>query len=96
MHTRADDAGAVGREITRRNVLKTGLAVGLGFGTMTLLETAMPPRTAAAAPVYGGHLTILNVGSPEVWDPHLAGTVLALAAVGPVYNQVVEFNPLNR
>jgi peptide/nickel transport system substrate-binding protein len=40
-------------------------------------------------------LTILNVGSPEVWDPHLAGTVLALAAVGPVYNQVVEFNPLN-
>jgi ABC-type transport system substrate-binding protein len=95
MHTRIGDEGAVDREITRRNVLKVGLAAGLGFGTVTLLETAMPTRTAAAAPVYGGHLTILNVGYPEVWDPHIAGTVLALAAVGPIYNQIVEFNPIN-
>jgi peptide/nickel transport system substrate-binding protein len=35
------------------------------------------------------------VGYPEVWDPHIAGTVFALAGVGPVYNQVVEFNPIN-
>jgi peptide/nickel transport system substrate-binding protein len=62
---------------------------------MILMETARPTRTAAATPVYGGHLTILNAGYPEVWDPHLAGTLFALAAVGPVYNQVVEFNPLN-
>jgi peptide/nickel transport system substrate-binding protein len=45
--------------------------------------------------VQGGHLNILNVGYPEVWDPHIAGTVLALAAISPLYNQVVEFNPLN-
>jgi ABC-type transport system substrate-binding protein len=34
------------------------------------------------------------VGYPEVWDPHIAGTVLANAAVSPLYNQVVEFNPI--
>jgi peptide/nickel transport system substrate-binding protein len=94
MNTYMGDAGAVGREVTRRDVLKASLAAGFGFGTMTLLETAMPTCTAAA-PVYGGHLTILNAGYPPVWDPHMAGTVFTLAAVGPVYNQVVEFNPLN-
>lgn len=95
MHTRLGDESAVHGEVTRRHVLQAGLAAGLGFGTMTLLETALSTRAAAAAPVYGGHLTILNAGFPEVWDPHLAGTLFALAAVGPVYNQVVEFNPLN-
>jgi peptide/nickel transport system substrate-binding protein len=95
MHTRGGDEKAVEREVTRRHVLKAGLAAGLGFGTMTLWETAMPTRPAAAAPVYGGHLTILNAGYPEVWDPHLAGTLFALVAVGPVYNQVVEVNPIN-
>src|SRR5215831_13311594 len=95
MRTCAGDERAVSHEVTRRNVLKAGLAAGLGLGTLTLVETARPPYTAAATPVYGGHLTILNAGYPEVWDPHLAGTLFALAAVGPVYNQVVEFNPLN-
>jgi peptide/nickel transport system substrate-binding protein len=95
MNTRAGDEEIIDREITRRHVLQAGLAAGLGFGAMTLVETAMPPRTAAAMPVSGGHLTILNAGYPEVWDPHIAGTVFALAAIGPVYNQVVEFNPIN-
>ena len=95
MPTRRGDTQIAGRAITRRQVLQAGLATGLGFGAMTLVETAMSPRTAAAAPVYGGHLTILNAGYPEVWDPHIAGTLFALAAIGPVYNQVVEFNPLN-
>jgi peptide/nickel transport system substrate-binding protein len=95
MHTRLGDESAVHGEVTRRHVLQAGLAAGLGFGTMTLLETALSTRAAAAAPVYGGHLTILSAAYPEVWDPHLAATIGALAAVGPIYNQVVEFNPLN-
>jgi peptide/nickel transport system substrate-binding protein len=95
MNTRAGDAEAVNYQVTRRDVLKAGLAAGLGLGSMTLVETAMPRRTAAATPVYGGHLTILNAGYPEAWDPHLAGTLFALAAVAPVYNQVVEFDPTN-
>ena len=68
--------------------------MGLGIGAAAL-PGGRPLRPAAAAGVQGGHLNILNVGYPEVWDPHLAGTVLALAAISPLYNQVVEFDPLN-
>src|SRR6266571_3136155 len=95
MHTGGGDAGAVDRAITRRDALQGGLTAGLGCGTLTLVETVMPPRTAAAAPVYGGHAVVLNAAYPETWDPHLAGTLGALAAISPMYNQVVEFNPLN-
>jgi peptide/nickel transport system substrate-binding protein len=38
---------------------------------------------------------MLNYAYPEVWDPHIAGTLAVNAAIGPLYNQVVEFNPLN-
>jgi len=82
MNKQAAKAGDGGRQVTRRDVLKTGLAA-----------VAMP--TATAAPVYGGHATVLNYAYPEVWDLHIAGTRGALAAIGPMYNQVVEFDPLN-
>jgi hypothetical protein len=42
-----------------------------------------------------GHATVLNVIYPDAWDPHIAGTIGPLAAFSPLYNQVVEFNPLN-
>lgn len=42
----------------------------------------------------GGQATLLNYGYPEVWDPHLAGTLGALGSISPMYNQLVEFNPL--
>jgi peptide/nickel transport system substrate-binding protein len=95
MPTGRGDKHTAACEVTRRHVLQAGVTAGLGFGAMTLVQTAMPARTAAAAPVHGGHLAILNAGYPEVWDPHVAGTLFALAAVGPVYNQIVEFNPIN-
>jgi peptide/nickel transport system substrate-binding protein len=53
------------------------------------------PVAVSAAPVYGGHATVLNVIYPELWDPHMAGTIGPLAALSPLYNQLVEFNPLN-
>ncbi len=37
---------------------------------------------------------MLNYAYPEVWDPHIAGTLGALGSISPMYNQVVEFNPL--
>jgi peptide/nickel transport system substrate-binding protein len=80
-----------GAQVTRREVLGTGLAFGI-----TALGAAMPlPAIAAASPVYGGHLVVLNYAYPEVWDPHLAGTLAANAAISPMYNQLVEFNPSN-
>jgi ABC-type transport system substrate-binding protein len=95
MPSQAGDEGASERSVTRRDVLRAGLAAGLGLGAASLAMTT-PTPTAAPAPagVYGGHINILNVGYPEVWDPHIAGTVLANAAVSPLYNQVVEFNPI--
>ena len=75
MSRRAGQARDGERKIRRRDVLKAGLAAGLGFGAMALWEMALPPRPAAAVPVYGGHVTILNAAYPEVWDTHLAGTI---------------------
>jgi ABC-type transport system substrate-binding protein len=94
MPRQAGDEGGSERAVTRRDVLRAGLAAGLGLGAASLAMTT-PTPTAAPVPagVYGGHINILNVGYPEVWDPHIAGTVLANAAVSPLYNQVVEFNP---
>jgi len=63
--------------------------------TLLLWTLALPcAEAAASAPVYGGHATVLNYAYPEVWDPHLAGTLGALGSISPLYNQLVEFNPL--
>jgi len=94
MHRRAGNPRDGAHQVTRREVLTTGLAASFGIGAASLMAVT-PPQTAAAAGVYGGSATVLNVGFPEVWDPHLAGTVLANAAISPMYNQVVEFNPIN-
>ncbi len=68
----------------------------LGLAAIVLLVLAASwARTATSVPVHGGHATVLNYAYPEVWDPHIAGTLGALAAISPMYNQVVEFNPLN-
>ena len=91
MQSQASSASNHGRQVTRRDVLKTSLATGLGA---TALRAAAP-APAAAAGVYGGHAFVLNYAYPEVWDPHIAGTLAANAAISPMYNQVVEFNPLN-
>jgi peptide/nickel transport system substrate-binding protein len=92
MNRRVGNDGGGEREVTRRDVLK----IGLGLGAASLAMTTLTPMTVPApAGVSGGHINILNVGYPEVWDPHIAGTVLANAAVSPLYNQVVEFNPIN-
>ncbi len=82
--------------MTRREVLSTSAAVGLGAGAVSLAGAAWPERVQAAeTPVKGGKATVINYGYPEVWDPHLAGTLGALGSISPMYNQVVEFNPLN-
>lgn len=90
MNGRVDTNRNKAVEVTRRDVLKTSLATGLGA---TPLMT--PVRPASAAPGRrGGHAYVLNYAYPEVWDPHIAGTLGALASISPMYNQVVEFNPL--
>ncbi|ETW95764.1 MAG: hypothetical protein ETSY2_47605, partial [Candidatus Entotheonella gemina] len=82
-------------QVTRRGVLKTGLSTAVGLGMTSL--SAVEPGVAIAAPEgkRGGHGYVLNYAYPESWDPHISGTLAANAAISPMYNQVVEFNPLN-
>lgn len=82
-------------KMTRRDVLATGFTAAAGLGAAALAGGRQPGvAQAAAQPVYGGQLTVMNYAYPEVWDPHLAGTLGASASISPMYNQVVEFNPL--
>jgi peptide/nickel transport system substrate-binding protein len=76
--------------ITRRRVLHRSLMAGVGLGVTPLLSMSR----AAAQSRASGHAVILNYAYPEVWDPHLAGTLAANAAISLMYNQVVEFNPI--
>ena len=95
MSERVDHTRQPISQVTRRGVLKTGLSTAVGLGVASL--SPVEPRVAVAAPEgkRGGHGYVLNYAYPESWDPHISGTLAANAAISPMYNQVVEFNPLN-
>jgi len=93
MDGRAGNQADQEQQVTRRDILKTGVVSGLGLSAATLTAMGRPTLSAAGG-IYGGHAVVLNYAYPEIWDPHLAGTLGALAAISPMYNQVVEFNPL--
>ncbi len=70
-------------------------SVFLGVAVLLMCQLTLTRAEAQApAPGSGGQATVLNVIYPEVWDPHIAGTIGPLAAFSPLYNQIVEFNPL--
>ena len=71
----------------------------------TPTPTAIPDETSTPIPtaettfadvgVQGGHARFLTTEYPELWDPHLMGTIVGLEGGGPLYNQVLEFNPIS-
>ena len=71
--------------------------------TVAPLATALPTPTRQAAvvetklsPVYGGVIpTESATGAPSTWDPHAAVYLEDIQVIGPMYSQLVEFNPLN-
>jgi peptide/nickel transport system substrate-binding protein len=69
-------------------------SVLLGLAIFLTCHLAAVGSEAQPAAGTGGHATVMNVFYPEVWDPHIAGTIGPLAAFSPLYNQLVEFNPL--
>lgn len=73
---------------------RRGRVRALVGAVVLLMVTIAEAWAPTAGGVYGGHATVLNYAYPEVWDPHIAGTLGAMAAISPLYNQVVEFNPL--
>ena len=63
------------------------------LGVAALLTCQLTLTSAEAqtpAPGAGGQATVLNVFYPEVWDPHIAGTIGSLAAFSPLYGARVS------
>ena len=65
------------------------------------LPTPTPPRptpTPTPAPkvvgIRGGDASLLCPGYPSQWDPHLGSGLESNCAISPLYNQIVEFNPV--
>ncbi len=69
--------------------------------TPTAVPEATPMPIATAVVQFtgvgrqGGHARILTTEYPELWDPRLEGTIVGLEGTSPLYNQVVEFNPIS-
>ena len=59
--------------------------------TPTPIPTA--ETTFAGVGVQGGHARFLTTEYPELWDPHLMGTIVGLEGGSPLYNQVLEIQP---
>lgn len=65
------------------------------------LPTPTPPRptpTLTPAPkivgIRGGDASFLCPAYPSQWDPHLGTGLESNCAISPLYNQIVEFNPV--
>ena len=65
-------------------------------GLFWLVAVVIWSPTVTAAPVYGGHATVLNVIYPELWDPHMAGTLGPLAALSPCIIRSSSSIPANQ
>ena len=64
----------------------------------TATAPAAQPSPTAMAPevgVQGGVLTVALQAWAESFDPHIEGTINALNPTSPLYNQVVEYNPIS-
>ena len=53
------------------------------------------PTPAGPSPVLGGVLPALAIPLVQGWDPYKYGAIQSIVANGNIYNQLVEYNPLN-
>ena len=68
--------------------------------TATTVPVATPTPTAPPVmdkpePIYGGVVPMTNFGGPSTWDPHKAAIVQDTMTMGTMYNQLIEYDPLN-
>ena len=61
---------------------------------VTVIAQPTPTDPPSLPGISGGSYPIINSGFPARWDPHLAATLPEIGAISPLYNQVVEFNPV--
>ena len=63
--------------------------------TATPTPTTAPTPTPQGGGIIGGEANILVVGFVGTWDPHQSGGGSANEAISPLYNQLVEYNPIS-
>ena len=56
---------------------------------------ALDPRALVIAARYGSVVPMAALETPRGFDPHVVVTVESLSSFGPLYNQVLEYNPVN-
>ena len=61
---------------------------------VTVIAQPTPTDPPPLPGISGGSYPIVNSGFPARWDPHLAGTLPEIGSISPLYNQVVEYNPI--
>src|SRR5262245_944369 len=66
----------------------------LAFASVLLGALAADP-TAAQTPRRGGVFSYVIVGDPATLDCHQSGSVYVTSAVGPVYSNLIKYDPTN-
>ena len=61
----------------------------------TTPQPTLDPRSLVVASRYGGSIPMSGFSDPGGWDPHTAPNNHTLHAISPMYNQLLEYNPLN-
>ena len=53
------------------------------------------PRALVIASRYGGTVPMSSLANPRGWDPHRASGTQEIQGTGLMFNQIVEYNPIN-
>ena len=89
--------------LTGSGIFLAGCAPGLtptttptaGASSAPIAKPTAVPSPAVAQPQYGGILTKAALGQPANWDIFSNSSSYTLEAIGPCYNSLVMFDPLN-
>ncbi len=80
--------------LSRRWLLQTSLVLGLGL-TVASLGGFGIHEAFAAGEEYGGTLNLRTSGNPSNFDPLANGSGNVLAIIGPAYNGIMQYDPLD-
>ena len=89
---------ASGDRITFTALFKAEALVPIPPPTPTPEPTQRPtptPEPGTFIVPFGGVVPMSATASPSDWDPHVVVRITDIQAISPMYNQLVEYNPIN-
>ncbi len=93
---KTDRKGKSHLDFSRRQMLQGSSALGLGLSAASIGSFwALGARAAGDDPVYGGILNSRLSGNPSNFDPLANGSGNVLAIIGPAYNGIMQYDPLD-